>query len=191
MEISGKMSMLGINYHNMIQEMLHNRDDDKDGPLSIEEISTPKATLAKIDKDQDEPEDPKELKAFFPMAEFDRIAADIITERDVNGDGALSMDEVKMPDKFFDKTDQNGDGLLDKNELTDFVSKASHRGLKAGKKEGSKGKGQTTESVAQIDTDGDGIADTEEVTTLKPNGQVKSVTTRQISDPGVGIDLES
>ncbi len=180
MEISGDMSMLGINYQKMIQIMLHNRDENSDGSLSFEEISIPKAALAKIDEDQDELTDPEELKAFFPMAEFDRIAVDIIAERDVNGDGVLSMNEVKMPDELFGKMDQNADGKLDKNEIADFASKASQQGHKAGKKGGGKGKGETTESVVQIDTDGDGIADTEEVTTLKANGEVESVTTRSI-----------
>ena len=164
----------------MIQIMLQNRDEDSDGSLSIEEMSIPKEAFAKIDKDKDGLTGPEELKAFFPMAEFDRIAADIIAERDVNGDGVLSMDEVKMPDELFKKMDQNADGLLDKKELADFASKASQHGHKAGKKGGGKGKGETTESVIQIDTDEDGIVDTEEVTTLKPNGNVVNVTTRSI-----------
>ena len=180
MEISGDMSMLGINYQKMIQIMLQDRDEDGDGSLSIEKMSIPKKALAKIDEDRDELTVPDELKAFFPMAEFDRIATDIIAERDVNGDGVLSKDEVKMPDELFEKMDQNADGKLDKNEIADFASKASQQGHKAGKKGGSKGKGQTTESVVQIDTNGDGIADTEEVTTLKPSGEVESVTTRSI-----------
>ena len=180
MEISGDMSMLGINYQKMIQLMLNSKDENSDGSLSFEEISIPKQAFAKIDEDRDGLADPEELKAFFPMAQFDRIAADIIAERDVNGDGVLSRDEVKMPDELFEKMDQNADGKLDKNEIADFASKASQQGHKAGKKGGSKGKGETTESVVQIDTDGDGIADTEEVTTLKPNGEVESVTTRSI-----------
>ena len=186
MEISGDMGTLGINYQKMIQIMLQNRDEDSDGSLSIEEMSIPKEVFAKIDEDQDGLADPEELKAFFPMAEFDRIATDIIAEWDTNGDGLLTMDEVKMPDELFEKMDQNADGKLDKNELADFAFKASQRGHEAGKKGGSKGEGGTTESVVQIDTDGDGIADTEEVTTLKASGEVESVTTRPISDPGSG-----
>ena len=139
MEISGDMSMVGMNFQKMVQVMLQNKDEDSDGSLSFEEISIPKETFAKIDKNQDGLADPEELKAFFPMAEFDRIAADIIAERDVNGDGVLSMDEVKMPDELFGKMDQNADGKLDKNEIADFASKASQQGQKAGKKGGGKG----------------------------------------------------
>ena len=186
MEISGDMSMVGINYQKMLQTMFQSRDEDSDGSLSIEEMSIPKEAFAKIDKDQNGLADPEELKAFFQMAEFDRIAADIIAKQDVNGDGVLSPDEVKMPDELFGKMDQNADGKLDKNEIADFASRASQQGNKTGKKGGGKSKGGTTESVVQIDTDGDGIADAEEVTTLKANGEVESVTTRQISDPGSG-----
>ncbi len=180
MEISGDMGTLGINYQKMIEIMLRSRDEDGDDPLSIEEMSIPKEAFAKIDKDQDGLVDMDELKAFFPMAEFDRIAADIIAEQDTNGDGLLTMDEVKMPDELFEKMDQNADGKLDKNELVDFASKASQREHEAGKKDGGKGEGETTESVVQIDTNGDGIADTEEVTTFKASGEVESVTTRSI-----------
>lgn len=191
MEISGDMSTLGINYQKMMQTMLQSKDENEDGSLSIDEMSIPKEAFAKIDKDQDGLAGPEELKAFFPMAEFDRIAANIIAEKDVNGDGVLSKDEVKMSNELFGKMDQNADGKLDKNEIADFASKASQQGQKTGKKGGAKGKSQTTESVVRIDTDGDGIADTEEVTTLNAKGEVQSVTTTQISDPGVGTALES
>ena len=185
MEISGDMGTLGINYQKMIQTILRSRDQDGDGSLSIEEMSIPKEAFTKIDEDQDGLVDMDELKTFFPMAELDRIATDIIAERDTNGDGLLTMDEVKMPDELFEKMDQNADGKLDKNELKNMLKKASGE-QKTGKKSGGKGKGETTESVVQIDTDGDGVADTEEVTTLTANGQVENVTTRPISDPGSG-----
>lgn len=115
------------------------------------------------------------------MAQFDRIATDFIAEKDVNGDGVLTADEVNMPQEVFNKMDTNADGRLDKKELTDFAAQRANQGQKAGKKSG-KGKGddQTTESVVEIDTDGDGIADTEEVTTLNAKGEVQSVTTRPI-----------
>lgn len=186
MEISSDMSTLGINYQKMMQIMLQSKDENEDGSLSIDEMPIPKEAFAKIDKDQDGLAGPEELKAFFPTAEFDRIAADIIAEQDVNGDGVLSMNEVKMSDELFGKMDQNSDGKLDKNEIADFASKASRNGQKAGKKGRGKSKGGTTESVVRIDTDGDGIADTEEITTLNASGEVQSVTTRQISDPGSG-----
>jgi len=184
MEISGDISALGINYQKMMEIMLQNRDEGDDNSLSIEETSTPKEGLAKIDEDGAGPGGMDELKAFFPMAELDRVAADIISERDADGDGLLSMDEVKMSEELFKKADQNGDGLLDKNELADLAAKASSHGPEASKKGG--GTGGTTESVVQIDTDGDGVVDTEEVTTYKASGEVESVTTSPIGDSGSG-----
>jgi len=58
-----------------------------------------------------------------------------------------------------------------------------------GKKPGGKNKDEdeTTESVVEIDTEGDGRSDTEEVTTLKAKGEVQSVTTRPIEGSSGGL----
>lgn len=192
MRIEGGMGPMAINYQKMVDQMLQDKDTDGDGALSIEEISMPDEAFAKIDKNEDGLADKEELKAFFPMAQFDRMATDLIAEKDANGDGLLSMDEVNMPEEVFNKMDRNADGQLDKKELADFAAQQARHGGKpgpTGKKPGGKTKGndETTESVVEIDTDGDGIADTEEVTTLNAKGEVQSVITRAIG--GSGGDL--
>jgi hypothetical protein len=60
-----------------------------------------------------------------------------------------------------------------------------------GKKPGGKNKDddETTESVIEIDTEGNGIANTKEVIMLKAKGEVRSVTTRPIK--GSSGDLTS
>ena len=188
MRISGNMGAMAMNYQQMVEQTLQNRDKDGDGALSFEEISVPDEAFAKIDKNEDGLADKDELKAFFPMAQFGRIALDLIVQKDTNGDGLLSANEIDMPQEVFNKIDKNADGQLDKKELTDFAAHRAKQGGKPGKGPGkTKGDAGTTESVVQIDTDGDGIADTEEVTTLNAKGEVQSVTTRQID--GSGGDL--
>jgi Ca2+-binding EF-hand superfamily protein len=180
MEISG-MGPMAINYQKMVEQMLDDKDTNGDGALSIEEISMPDEAFAKIDKNEDGLADKNELKAFFPMAQFDRIATEILNEKDANGDGVLTPNEINMPHEAFEKADTNADGKLDKKELADFAAKQAKHDGKTGKKSG-KGKSddETTESVVEIDTDGDGIVDTEEVTTLNAKGEVVSVTTRPL-----------
>jgi Ca2+-binding EF-hand superfamily protein len=184
MEISG-MGSMAMNYQKMLEQMLHNRDQDGDGALNIEESSMPDEVFARIDTNEDGLADKEELKAFFPMAQYDRAATDFIAEKDANADDVLTMDEVNLPQELFNKMDTNADGQLDKKELTEFETKLPGYDGEVGKKSG-KGKGNdgTTESVVEIDTDGDGIADTEEVTTLNAKGQVQSVATRPIGDSG-------
>ncbi len=184
MEISG-IGPMAINYQKMVEQMLEDRDTNGDGALSIEEISMPDEAFAKIDKNEDGLADKDELKAFFPRAQFDRIATEILAEKDANGDGVLTANEINIPQEAFEKADTNADGKLDKKELTDFAASKATQGDKAGKGIGKdKGADETTESVVEIDTDGDGVADTEEVTTLNAKGEVISVTTRPIDSSG-------
>ena len=186
MEISGDMGPMAINYQKMVEQMLQNRDQNDDGVLSIEEIAIPKEAFAKIDKNDDSLLENDELKAFFPTAHLDRIATDFIKEQDANGDGLLTIDEVAMPQELFNKADTNADRQLDRKELAEFAEQHAKQSGRAGKKPGGKGKGddETTESIVEIDTDGDGIADTEEVTTLNAKGEVQTVITRPIGESG-------
>ncbi len=189
MEISG-MGPMAMNHRKMVEQMLADKDTNGDGALGIEEMSMPDEAFAKIDKNQDGLADKNELKAFFPMAQFDRAAAHFIAEKDANGDGVLTMDEVNMPQEAFNKMDANADGQLDKKELANAAAQRAKQSGKAGKKSG-KGKGddETTESINLIDTDSDGIADTEEVTTLNAKGEVQSVITRSIGSSGGDLGL--
>ena len=194
MEITGDMGPMGVNYQKMMDQMFQNKDADGNGGLSIEEMSMSEDIFAKIDTNEDGLADKDELKAFFPSAQFDRMGIDMsekIAEKDANGDGLLSMDEVGgMPEQMFNKIDANGDGQLEEKELNDFVAKMKERAQQADGQSG-KGKGKeeedTTETVVAIDTDGDGITDLEEVTTLNANGQVVSVETRAANGGDLGI----
>ena len=105
MEISG-MGPMAINYQKMVEQMLEDRDTNGDGALSIEEISMPDEAFAKIDINEDGLADKDELKAFFPMAQFDRIATEILVEKDENGDGVLTPNEINMPHEAFEKADE-------------------------------------------------------------------------------------
>lgn len=117
-----------------------------------------------------------------PVGDSDQMAQNLIDNLDENGDGVLSSDEFGIPKHIFDKMDSNSDGLLDKEELK-APGQMGPKGNKAGK--GSQNDQNTTEQVtATFDTDGDGIADTEEVTTYGASGEVQSIESRPISSTG-------
>jgi len=117
------------------------------------------------------------------MGAPDQTAENLMSFLDENGDGVLDSNEAKIPGQIFEKLDQNNDGLLDKEEI-EAASEMVQDGQKAGQK-GSKGnQGSTEEVSAQIDTDGDSVVDTEEVTTYSANGDVEGVTTRPASGSG-------
>ena len=45
----------------------------------------------------------------------------LMTQRDHNGDGKLSLDELAAPQKIFDRLDKNGDGMLTAQELNEGI----------------------------------------------------------------------
>lgn len=112
----------------------------------------------------------------------DRMAEKLFSRLDANGDGVLDSNEFEIPQPLFVNLDRNADGVLDKEELK-ALEEMKPKGKNAGK--GSKEDQSTTEQVTgRFDTDGDGIADTEEVTTYNAKGEVQSVETRAVGSGG-------
>jgi hypothetical protein len=112
----------------------------------------------------------------------DRMAEKLISRLDADGDGVLDSIEIEIPQPLFVNLDSNENGVLDKDELK-ALGEMRPKGKKAGK--GSKKDQSTTEQVTgRFDTTGDGVADTEEVTTYNANGEVQSVETRAAGSGG-------
>ena len=62
-----------------------------------------------------------EISGIGPMAiNYQKMVEQMLNDKDTNGDGALSIEEITMPDEAFVKIDKNEDGLADKNELKAF-----------------------------------------------------------------------
>jgi Ca2+-binding EF-hand superfamily protein len=117
----------------------------------------------------------------MPAPNADRLADDLMKAWDANGDQVLTPDEVPFTSTLFEKLDDNKDGRLDKNELKDLVSAlndAAQTGQNSAKKAGGSDGATTQKITAEFDTNGDGVADTQEITTYNEKGEVESVTTQ-------------
>jgi hypothetical protein len=94
-------------------------DTDDDGELSANEIAAAADSLLVLDLDADRALANKEI---FPPPPLPDDFVDQIMQRDGDGDGFLSADELldARAQLLFDEADTSGDGLLDEAELLDW-----------------------------------------------------------------------
>lgn len=105
-----------------IEQSFRNRDKNGDGVLSPEEVGSPEL-LQQLDRNQDGAVSLEEVKAFFARRVGEGQAAPNreaqieqgFKQRDKNGDGSLSPEELGNPE-LFRQMDANNDGLVSLEE---------------------------------------------------------------------------
>lgn len=161
------------------EDQIQAYDTDGDGVLSESELQA--ALKAKREEMQARMQSGMEQSAFFgglqaQMSESDKQAMDaelgskILADKDTDGDGSLSADEMGLSEDEFNTLDTDGDGLVSQDELT--------AGLTARRQEFEAGmqaqQGQTAPAqesaedaastiLADSDSDGDGTVTTSEL----------------------------
>ena len=142
------------------RRVLEKLDKDGDGKLSAQEHPNERVFKA-LDKDGDGYVTAAELKAMGKgrgkgKGDSDRVQRFVdgmLKRLDKNGDGVIGKDEMPpqndRSDRRFDlaKADANGDGSIDRKELTAFVSQRGRRG---------RGGGDMFARLMQMDVDKDG-----------------------------------
>jgi hypothetical protein len=111
----------------------------------------------------------------------ERLADVLMDSWDANGDQVLTADEAPFSSTLFGKLDANKDGKLDKTELKDLLfalDDAGRTGQTSTKKTHGSDSTTTQKVTAQFDTNGDGVADTQEITMYNEKGEVVSITTQ-------------
>ena len=178
------------NNHGMFQRMantlMKDNDSDGDGMLNLNEINISEDAFSKIDENKDTHIDSAELQDFLTLVHNDFIAGKMIENNDADGNGTLSGKEAGIPEKLFNKLDANSDGELDRGELNALANRIHGRrmaGRMGGNGKESKGSNLlnvTEEITGQIDTNGDGKVDSQEITSYLADGSVDSVAVRQL-----------
>lgn len=99
-------------------------DANKDGSISTEEITNAAAALQTLDQDGDGALSRDELR---PQHRSPERMAERLMERDANGDGVISGDEIpQFLRQRLDHIDANGDGNIDREEAL-AAGKRKHR----------------------------------------------------------------
>lgn len=135
-------------------------DVDGDGVITVREMRKAVAALKKLDTDGDgnltlEEVSPRGGPGRDPAAFVDRIFQD-----DRNGDGVLSSDEISdRLASMMQGADTNGDGALDRAEVTAAMQNARGR---YGRRRGFDPQ-QMTQQLMQGDRNGDGVLTPDEV----------------------------
>lgn len=173
-------------FQRMANKLVNDNDSDGDGMLDLNEINISEDAFSKIDENKDNNIDSAELQDFLPVVYNDLVAGKMIENNDADGNGTLNKEEAGIPEKLFDKLDVNSDGELDRGELNALAERM--RGRRMAGRMGGNGKGSkvsnllniTEEITGQIDTNGDGKVDSEEITSYLSDGSVDSVAVRQM-----------
>lgn len=118
-------------------ERLWTADIDGDGRLTLEELPEQmRPRFDRIDLDRNGYADPSEIEAMTRRRGGLRGSTggpDGPMQRDSDGDGKLSMDEVPpQMERRFDQLDTNGDGFLERDELSSMRSRGRGPGGRGG-----------------------------------------------------------
>lgn len=94
-------------------------DTNKDGKVTLAELTASRESwLARVDTNKDGVASSEELKAGFEAHKKERLEK-MFAAQDQNKDGRLARTESHMPSAWFERADQNHDGVLTLAELTD------------------------------------------------------------------------
>jgi len=104
----------------MTATLIKDKDSDGDKVLSSEELNMDSDTFSQVDTNKDGKADRAELNAFFPVNQIDFMSSRVISDKDSDGDKALSALELNADSETFGKIDTNGDGKADRAELNAY-----------------------------------------------------------------------
>jgi len=141
-------------------------DTNKDGKVTLAELTASRESwLARVDTNKDGVASSDELKAGFEAHRKERLEG-MFAAQDENKDGRLARTESHMPSAWFERADQNHDGALTREELSD-ARKGARKDQGAGRdrKPGPDGKPAQERKLshAGLDGNGDGKVDRTEV----------------------------
>jgi Ca2+-binding EF-hand superfamily protein len=132
------------------QRIIQDKDADGDGALSVDEMGISEEAFAKLDANEDGLLDQSELESGLPELGKTIWAERMIQDKDADGDGVLSVDEMGIPEETFARLDANEDGLLDQSELESHLPEVNEA-LRAQR------------MMQNMDTDGDGALSVDEM----------------------------
>lgn len=131
-------------------------DANKDGKVTLAELTQSKQSwLAEVDTNKDGTATTAELDA-HRKAHHEKRVQELFQSKDTNRDGRLSREESRMPERWFERNDENGDGSLTPAELANGKAKHEKHGKAGGERRGGK--------AAHLDVNADGKIDRNEVT---------------------------
>lgn len=110
--------------------LIQTKDKDGNSTLNAVEISISQEGFKRADANQDGELDAAELKDSFDTIAAELMTARLIQDRDRDGDGALSAEELPVSAEVFDAADTNQDGVLSFDELA-AAGEAIGEGLRA------------------------------------------------------------
>ncbi|MHC4606448.1 MAG: EF-hand domain-containing protein [Planctomycetota bacterium] len=151
-----------------VQAFFQEHDQDGDGVLTNEELPIPGEEFARLDLDGDGAVNVEEFVQHVQQTRegleqtFGTQVENLIREKDADGDGALSISELPLPEGEFQRIDADGDGLLQPPELVGEMARQH-----AAQQRGGFIRSQILRNVGQVfgerDIDGDGMLSPEEL----------------------------
>lgn len=155
-----------------MKHLLAQMDANQDGSVTREEArSAAQKLFATLDQNGDgtvtEAEASEGMRALRQRNADERFA-----KKDANGDGRLSLEESKMPERRFQRLDANSDGALTKEELSQAFAGKGERGSKHFGKLDADQDGNVTQAEAlaaaearfqRLDKNGDGVLTSDEL----------------------------
>lgn len=152
--LAGTAAAGGGHAHGGGKDRMTKLDANKDGKVTLAELTQSKQSwLAEVDTNKDGAATTAELEA-HSKAQREKHVQELFQRKDANRDGRLSREESGMPERWFDRNDENKDDALTPAEL------ATGRG-KGGKHHGDNRRGG---KHARLDANSDGKIDRAEVT---------------------------
>lgn len=115
------------NVDKMTCKLIQSEDADGDGALNAKELGVSEDLFNHIDQNQDGKADQHELNMTRiemdiyhreqQLQIIDSMTRDLIQEKDIDGNGTLTAEELGADEDVFNHIDQNQDGEADQNEL--------------------------------------------------------------------------
>jgi Ca2+-binding EF-hand superfamily protein len=171
----------GLDLEAQAGKIFQKLDTDASGSLTFAEASMPEEIFSQADENQDGVIDQQEnITALMNLLLKDRpekawsgagapgmqdvseMAGRIIEDEDADGDGALSLEEISMPDDLFSRIDKDQDGVIDKDEITADLESRFSAAQSAGTAASSSSEAKAsskTDSTSSVEIIGNGIDD--------------------------------
>jgi len=187
---SGQINNIG---QELFSQISRKEDTDKSGSISKNESKLSEDIFSKIDTDSDGSITQEEFIAGFQNAQkalgslndqssqmmafqmqnndYSGMASAVISDKDTDGDGVLSMDETGMDENRFSIADTDGDGSLSQSEIASDIEQMSMNGMPppppppqgAENSDSSDSSSSSSKSSDRFDLNGDGTVTEEEI----------------------------